>query len=42
MLEATDSLVPAAKVRARGYRTTENFITTAHLVCGKLSIDLPT
>ena len=42
MLEAMNSLVHAAKVRARGYRTTENFITMAYLVCGKLTFDLPT
>ena len=42
MLEAMNSLVQAAKVRARGYRTTENFITMAYLVCGKLSFNLPT
>lgn len=42
MLEAMNSLVQAAKVRARGYRTTENFIAVAYLVCGKLDFDLPT
>ena len=42
MLEAMNSLVQAAKVRARGYRTTENFITMAYLVCGKLAFNLPT
>ncbi len=42
MLEAMNSLVQAAKVRARGCRTTENFITMAHLVCGKLQFNLPT
>lgn len=42
MLEAMNSLVQAAKRRARGYRTTENFITVAYLVCGKLDFDLPT
>ena len=41
MLQAMNSLVQAAKVRARGYRTTENFITMAYLVCGKLNVDLP-
>ena len=35
MLEAMNSLVQAAKVRARGYRTVENFITMACPVCGK-------
>ena len=42
MPEAVNSLVQAAKVRARGYRTTENFITMAYLVCGKLTFNLPT
>ena len=42
MLEAMNSLIQAAKVRARGYRTTDNFITMAYLVCGKLSFNLPT
>lgn len=41
MLEAMNSLVQAAKARARGYRTTENFITMAYLVCGKLDLSLP-
>ncbi len=42
MLEAMNSLVQAAKVRARGYRTTDNYITMAYLVCGKLTFNLPT
>ena len=42
MLEAMNSLVQAAKMRARGYRTTENFIAVAYLVCGKLDFSLPT
>ncbi len=42
MLEAMNSLVQAAKVRARGYRTADNFITMAYLVCGKLAFNLPT
>ena len=42
MLEAMNSLIQAAKRRDRGYRTTENFITIAYLVCGKLDFDLPT
>ncbi|WP_419943598.1 hypothetical protein [Candidatus Palauibacter sp.] len=39
-----DSGVPIrrSKARARGYRTTENFITIAYLVCGKLNFKLPT
>lgn len=42
MLEAMNSLVQAAKARARGYRTSKNFITMAYLVCGKLDFSLPT
>ena len=42
MIEGINSLVQAAKARARGYRTTENFITVAYLVCGKLDFNLPT
>ncbi len=42
MLGAMNSLVQAAKARARGYRSTENFITIAYLVCGKLDFRLPT
>lgn len=38
ILEAMNSLVPAAKARACGHRTTDNFITMAYLVCGKLNI----
>ena len=41
MIEGINSLVQAAKARARGYRTTENFITIAYLVCGKLNFNLP-
>ncbi len=40
MLEAMNSLIQAAKARARGYRTTENFITITYLVCGKLNFSL--
>ena len=42
MIEAMNSLIQAAKVRARGYRTTEILITMAYLVCGKLRFNLPT
>ena len=42
LVEGINSLVQAAKARARGYRTTENFITIAYLVCGKLNFTLPT
>ena len=42
MIEGINSLIQAAKARARGYRTTENFIIVAYLVCGKLNFKLPT
>ena len=42
MLRAINSLVQAAKVCARGYRTTENFVAVSYLVCGKLNFKLPT
>lgn len=35
-VEAINGLLQAAKARARGYRTTRNFINMAHLVAGKL------
>jgi len=41
MLEAMNSLLQAAKARARGYRTVENLIAMAYLVCGKLDFSLP-
>ena len=33
---------PGGEGSGRGDRTTENFITMAYLVCGKLSFNLPT
>jgi transposase len=42
LLEAMNSLVQAAKARARGYRTTENLITMAYLIAGNLEFNLPT
>jgi len=36
ILEAIGSLIQAAKRRARGYRTAENFIAVAYLIVGKL------
>jgi transposase len=41
MLEAMNSLLQAAKARARGYRTVANLIAMAYLVCGKLNFSLP-
>lgn len=40
ILEAFNSLVQAAKRRARGYRTSDNFIAMAYLVVGKLNMRL--
>ncbi len=42
ILEGINSLVQAAKARARGYRTTKNFIAMIYLVGGKLNFGLPT
>ncbi|MGH9194669.1 MAG: transposase, partial [Acidimicrobiia bacterium] len=36
ILEAINSLIQAAKRRARGYRTKKNLITMAYLIAGKL------
>lgn len=38
ILEATNSLIQAAKRRARGYRTTKNLITMTYLIAGKLDL----
>ncbi len=42
ILEAINSLVQAAKARARGYRTTKNLITMIYLIAGKFDYNLPT
>lgn len=42
ILEGINSLVQAAKARARGYRSARNFITMIYLLAGKLKFDLPT
>lgn len=42
VLEGINSLIQAAKARARGYRTSRNFITMAYLIAGDLKFDLPT
>jgi transposase len=36
LLEGLNSLIPAAKRRARGYRSTRNYKTMIYLVAGKL------
>jgi len=42
ILEGLNSLIQAAKARARGYRTTRNLITMIYLIGGKLEFKLPT
>ena len=42
ILEGMNSLVQAAKAKARGYRSVQNFITMIYLVAGKLDFGLPT
>lgn len=42
LLEGLNSLIQAAKARARGYRTTKNLITMIYLIGGKLDFRLPT
>jgi len=42
ILEGINSLVQAAKARARGYRSTKNLLTMAYLLCGDLDLALPT
>lgn len=42
ILEGLNSLIQAAKARARGYRTKRNLITMIYLIGGKLNFDLPT
>ena len=41
ILEGINSLIQAAKRKARGYRSTRNLITIIYLTCGKLSFNLP-
>lgn len=42
ILEGINSLIQAAKARARGYRSAQNFITMIYITAGKLEFDLPT
>ena len=42
LLEGLNSLIQAAKARARGYRSTKNFITMVYIIAGKLNFRLPT
>lgn len=41
VLEGINSKVQLAKRRARGYRSTENFINMIYFLCGKLNFDYP-
>ena len=41
-MEAINSLVQAAKAKARGYRSTRNLKAIIYLIAGKLDIQLPT
>lgn len=42
ILEGINSVIQAAKARARGYRTTRNIVTIIYLIAGKLNFGLPT
>ncbi len=42
ILEGINSMIQAAKARARGYRTMKNFITMIYLISGKLDFRLHT
>jgi transposase len=42
IIESMNSLVQAAKRRAKGYRTTRNLVTIIYLILGKLDFQLPT
>lgn len=41
ILEDINSLIQAAKAKARGYRTTRNLITIVYLIAGKLNLESP-
>ncbi len=41
ILEGINSLIQAAKAKARGYRTTRNLITILYLIAGKLNLESP-
>jgi transposase len=40
-MEGINSLVQAAKARARGYRSTKKMKVMIYLIAGKLNFDLP-
>jgi len=41
VLEGINSLIQAAKAKARGYRSTTNLITVVYLIAGKLNLGVP-
>jgi transposase len=41
-LEGINSLIQAAKAKARGYRNPDNLIAMAYLIAGKLEFPQPT
>ena len=41
ILEGLNSKIQLAKIRARGYRNTKNFINMIYFTCGKLKFDYP-
>jgi transposase len=42
IMEAVNSLVQAAKAKARGYRSIRNLKVIIYLIAGKLELALPT
>lgn len=42
LIEGINSLVQAARAKARGYRSTRNLKAIAYLIAGKLDLKLPT
>jgi hypothetical protein len=40
VLEGINSLIQAAKTKARGYRSIKNLITIVYLIAGKLDLSL--
>ena len=42
LIEGINSLIQAAKAKARGYRTTRNLKAITYLIAGKLDLKLPT
>jgi transposase len=41
VLEGINSLIQAAKAKARGYRNVENLMTMAYLIAGQLRFNVP-